>query len=280
MEQTKNLVSAQWLAQHLHDPNVVIVDCRFTLGKPGLGLSQYTESHIPNALYFDLEQDLSAPVGKHGGRHPLPDTDHLAALFSHAGIDRETTVVAYDDQDMAMAARLWWLLRYVGHEKVFVLDGGFAHWLAQGHPASSEIVARPSRTFIPRVQKDMLIDAEQVENRKQDSVLIDSRARERYLGEVEPLDPKAGHIPGAVNYFFKENLTAEGLFRQQEEVKERFRTVTDKEEIIVYCGSGVTACVNVLALHEAGRPDVKLYAGSWSDWCSYDRLPVATGEKA
>ncbi|WP_139489707.1 sulfurtransferase [Brevibacillus dissolubilis] len=277
MTSSRNLVSMDWLASHLDDPNVAVIDCRFTLGHQGNGLNQYMESHIPGALYFDLEQDLSAPIGEHGGRHPLPSVDSLASLFSHAGIDENVTVVAYDDQDLAMAAHLWWLLRYLGHEKVVVLDGSFQSWREQGLPVSEEIVKRPARTFVPRVQADMLVNVEDVQNRSENTALLDSRAGERYRGEVEPLDPKAGHIPGALNYFFKENLNEDGKLRPSEQLKERFAPVQDKE-VIVYCGSGVTACVNVLALHEAGRTDTKLYAGSWSDWCSYD-LPVATGDE-
>jgi thiosulfate/3-mercaptopyruvate sulfurtransferase len=275
----KNLVSVEWLAERLQAPDMVIADCRFTLGKPGQGLREYTESHIPGALYFDLEQDLSAPKSLHGGRHPLPDTEALARLFSQAGIDESTIVVAYDAQDMAMAARLWWMLRYLGHEKVYVLDGGYPAWQKAGLPVTDEVTAPVARQFVPKPLPEMLVDIEAVKERSPGTVLIDSRAGERYRGEMETIDPKAGHIPGARNYFFKENLTADGLMRSPEELQKRFASLPANEEIIVYCGSGVTACVNLLALHEAGRTDAKLYAGSWSDWCSYE-LPVATGDES
>jgi thiosulfate/3-mercaptopyruvate sulfurtransferase len=272
----QHLVSTDWLFDRLQDSHTVIVDCRFVLGKPAQGYDEYLEGHIPGALYFHLEHDLSGPKGEHGGRHPLPDTDELVRLFSQAGIDENTTVIAYDDQDMAFASRLWWLLRYYGHEKVAVLDGGFAAWKAAGYPVSQEIPSPTARTFVPRLQHEMLVGIEQVKERGPGTALLDSRAGERYRGEQETIDPKAGHIPGALNYFYKENLTPEGTMLPAEQLKQRFAPLNQQDEIIVYCGSGVTACVNLLALHQAGRTDAKLYPGSWSDWCSYD-LPVATG---
>jgi thiosulfate/3-mercaptopyruvate sulfurtransferase len=277
----ENLVSIDRLAEHTDDPDVVIVDCRFTLGKPGLGLAEYLQDHIPGALYFDLEQDLSAPKAGsgHGGRHPLPAADALVELFSSAGIDRDVTVVAYDDQDMAMAARLWWLLRYMGHPRAAVLNGGYAAWRKAGLPVTSEVEKRTRRTFVPDVQSHMLVTAAEVASRSERTALLDSRAGERYRGELETIDPKAGHIPGALHYFYKENLSADGTLRPAHELKERFAPLAEADELIVYCGSGVTACVNLLALNEAGRSDAKLYLGSWSDWTSYPENPVATGEE-
>ncbi len=274
-----NLVTPGWLAERLHDPDVAVIDCRFTLGKPGQGLAEYRARHIPGALYFDLEQDLSGKKGAHGGRHPLPETDALVRLFSAAGIDHDVTVVAYDDQDMAMAGRLWWLLRYLGHDKVKVLDGGFAAWRREGLPLTDEIVTRKARTFEPNLRPGMLATVAHVQERAPHTPLLDSRAPERYRGDTEPLDPKAGHIPGARNYFFKENLTDNGTMRPADHLRERFAPVLDADQLIVYCGSGVTACVNLLALSEIGRSDAKLYLGSWSDWSSYDHLPVATGDE-
>ncbi|MFY0543350.1 sulfurtransferase [Brevibacillus sp. H7] len=270
------LVSSDWLYDHLRDSNIVIVDCRFVLGKPAQGYDEYMEGHIPGALYFHLEHDLSGRKGEHGGRHPLPETDALVSLFSQAGIDSETTVIAYDDQDLAMASRLWWLLRYHGHQKAAVLNGGFAAWKAAGYPVTQEIPSPTARSFVSRLQRDMLVTIDQVKERGANTVLIDSRAGERYRGEQETIDPKAGHIPGALHYFFKDNLAQDGSMLPKEQLKQRFAPIARHDEIIVYCGSGVTACVNLLALHQAGRTDAKLYPGSWSDWCSYD-LPVATG---
>jgi len=271
-----HLVSPAWLFEHLQDDRLVIVDCRFTLGKPSEGYDEYLAGHIPGALYFHLEHDLSGPKGKHGGRHPLPEPEQLIHLFSHAGIDEQTTVIAYDDQDMAYASRLWWLLRYCGHDKVAVLDGGFGAWKRAGYPITDEIPAPRRRTFVPHMRQEMKVDLAEVKNRRAGTALLDSRAGERYRGELEPIDPKAGHIPGALHYFYKENLTPEGTMLPAEQLKQRFAPLSAKEEVIVYCGSGVTACVNLLALHQAGRTNAKLYPGSWSDWCSYD-LPVATG---
>jgi len=274
---THHTVPVGWLAERLGQPNLVIADCRFNLGHKGDGQAAYQAGHIPGAIYLDLERDLSAPIGIQGGRHPLPDPEQLAALFSRIGIDETTTVVAYDAQDMAMAARLWWLLRYLGHERVYILDGGFPAWEAAGLPVTQEVPAPTPRTFISRLRPEMLVTAEQVLARPPQTVLIDSRAPERYRGEVEPLDPKAGHIPGSTNYFFKENLKPDGTLQAPQALQQRFAALPEGE-IMVYCGSGVTACVNVLALLESGRTNVKLYAGSWSDWCSRD-LPVATGDE-
>lgn len=280
MTTTGNLVTADWLAKHVNDPDVAVIDCRFALGKPGVGLAAYLDGHIPNALYFDLEQDLAGPkqADGHGGRHPLPDSASLAALLSAAGVDETVTVIAYDDQDLAMASRLWWLLRYLGHERVAVLDGGWQAWLRGGYPVTTEIHPRAERRFVPRPRPEMLVTAADVMQRSARTALIDSRSKERYSGQQEPIDRKAGHIPGALHYFYKENLTPEGTMRTASELTERFAPLAAYPEIIAYCGSGVTACVNLLALHQAGRPDAKLYLGSWSDWCSYD-YPVATGEE-
>ncbi|RNB85152.1 sulfurtransferase [Brevibacillus fluminis] len=276
----QHLVSREWLQSHLGDANLVLVDCRFTLGKPGVGLNEYVEAHIPGALYFDLEHDLSGPKAAHGGRHPLPSVGQLQTLFSNAGIDQDTFVVAYDEQDLAHASRLWWLLRYLGHEKVAVLNGGFAGWRQAGLPTTAEVKPAPdAKTFIPNVQLHMLVGMEDVKQRDEKAALLDSRAPERYRGEVEPLDPKAGHIPGAANYFYKHNFAPDGELLPNDALQERFRAVSGKDEIIAYCGSGVTGCVNVLALYQAGRTDAKLYAGSWSDWTSYADNPVATGEE-
>lgn len=275
----QQLVSPDWLYEHLEDSHIVIVDCRFVLGQPAQGYDAYLEGHIPGALYFHLEHDLSGPKEAHGGRHPLPDSEELVRLFSQAGIDQETTVIAYDGQDMAYASRLWWLLRYHGHEKVAVLNGGIAAWKSAGYPVSQEIPSPKARTFIPRIQDDMLVTIDQVKERTASSSLIDSRAGERYRGEVETIDPKAGHIPGAVHYFYKDNLAADGTMLPEAQLKQRFVPLADNDEIIVYCGSGVTACVNLLALHLAGRPDAKLYAGSWSDWVSYPDNPIAQGDE-
>ncbi|NRQ51929.1 sulfurtransferase [Brevibacillus sp. HD1.4A] len=272
------LVTPQWLRDHRNDERIVIADCRFALSASEQGAEEYATDHIPGALYFHLNRDLSGPKQEHGGRHPLPDPAALAALFSQAGIDEHTTVIAYDDQEMAMAGRLWWLLRYLGHDRVAVLDGGYAAWKKAGYEVTAEVPTPQARTFVPQLRPDMLVSVEGVKNREPEAVLLDSRAGERYRGEQEPLDPKAGHIPGARHFFYKDNLNTDMTMLPAEQLRNRIAGFAE-QEIIVYCGSGVTACSNLLALHQAGRTDAKLYAGSWSDWVSYSENPVATGEE-
>jgi thiosulfate/3-mercaptopyruvate sulfurtransferase len=275
------IVDFAWLREHLKDSNVVIADCRFILGQPDAGRTAYEAGHIPGAVYFDLERDLSGPIGPHGGRHPLPDVASFAKALGQAGIDSSKTVVVYDDQAGAMASRLWWMLRYAGHDNVKLLDGGYGSWQATGHPVSTEAPQVRETVFEAELQPDMLLSTEDVKSRlgKAGTTLIDSREPRRYLGLEEPIDPVAGHIPGAVNYFWKQSLDESGRWKRAEGQRERFAGLKRDEEVVVYCGSGVTACPNVLALTEAGFTDVKLYGGSWSDWISYKNNPVATGEE-
>jgi thiosulfate/3-mercaptopyruvate sulfurtransferase len=260
---------------------VVVVDCRFALGKPENGQAEYALDHIPGAFYLDLERDLSGPIMEHGGRHPLPDLGALSLKFSELGIHTGTTVVAYDDQGGAMASRLWWLLRFLGHEKVYVLDGGYSAWKAAGHTVLAEVPHPQLAAFAPKVQRHMLISHFELQEKlgAPGVVLLDSRERRRYLGLEEPIDKKAGHIPGARNFFWKDSLGQDGCWLPARAQQERFAELYPDEELIVYCGSGVTACPNVLALDEAGFKKVRLYAGSWSDWISYEENPVATGEE-
>lgn len=274
--EVKSLVSAAWLHEHLEHPRIAIADCRFALMQPELGQQQYQEGHIPGAYYFDLNRDLSSPVGKHGGRHPLPDSRLLAAKLAAIGVHSDapegpTLVVAYDDSRMAFASRLWWLLRYLGHKQVAILDGGFAAWKSAGYSINSTTPPAKLGHFIPNIQTDQAIDIEQVKARKDLPAvsLVDSREPERYRGEKEPIDPIAGHIPGAVNYPWQDVTTEQGYARPIADQRDRWMALTEAEEIIVYCGSGVTACVNLLSLDLAGIPNAKLYPGSWSDWCSY-----------
>lgn len=266
------VVSAQWLFPNLNNPQVVIVDCRFSLGDRELGKQQYLSGHIPGAYYLDLNQDLSSPVGKHGGRHPLPNIQTLADKLSAIGVNSPSTlIVAYDDSRLAFASRLWWLLRYLGHENVAVLDGGWKNWSAQGYPVTTELPTPQPGHFIPQVNSDWVIDIQTVKERKEQPgvKLIDSREGERYRGETEPIDPIAGHIPGAINYPWQDVTNEQGYIKSAAELRQRWADVENAEEIIVYCGSGVTACVNLLSLELAQLHQGKLYAGSWSDWCSY-----------
>lgn len=272
MTDTDFVVSAKYLSEHLDDPQVVIVDCRFALADPELGHQQYQISHIRKAHYLDLNKDLSAPVGRHGGRHPLPDTSKLAKKLAAIGVNfQETLVVAYDDSRLAFAARLWWLLRYMGHDKVALLDGGWAEWHSQGYPVTDALPNNEPGTFVPHLRTDWVVDIDAVKARKDlpDVVLVDSRESDRYLGKREPIDPIAGHIPGAINYPWQDVTNAQGYLRSIPEQQQRWGDVQPRKEVLVYCGSGVTACVNLFSLELAGIHTSKLYAGSWSDWCSY-----------
>lgn len=274
----KHIVSMKWLLARLYEPDLVIVDCRFTLSDPHAGRKAYEEAYIPGAIYLDLERDLSAPVQKHGGRHPLPDLTALAQKLSRLGISNHSRIVAYDDQGGAVAARFWWLLQYMGHDQVYVMEQSFTAWKEAGYPVISDQppIRVPSR-FEPIIQKHMLAGVEEVRvaSLKGSAVLIDSREHRRYAGIEEPIDKKAGHIPGAINYFWKDNLKPNGQWKSTTELSQRFADLPQDRDIIIYCGSGVTACPNVLALQEAGFENVKLYVGSWSDWISYSENPIA-----
>jgi thiosulfate/3-mercaptopyruvate sulfurtransferase len=290
------IVSLTWLAERLINikskdmlgpSDLIVVDCRYTLGQPNAGREAFAEGHIPGAVYLDLEQDLSGPKSKHGGRHPLPDLGAFTIMLGKIGIDDTATVVAYDDQGGAMASRFWWMLHFLGHSNVFILDGGYSQWKAAGYPTDNliqPVYIRPNlreRSFKPHVQSHLLVSVNEVKDKlgQSGTVLIDSREERRYLGLEEPIDPVAGHIPGAINHFWKDSLNEQGQWKNAEEQAERFSNIPADKELIVYCGSGVTACPNFVALKEAGYENVKLYAGSWSDWVSYEDNPIATGEE-
>lgn len=277
-----HILSMDWLAKHYEDRDVVVVDCRFALGKPQSGQEDYAKDHIPGAYYLDLERDLSGPIQEHGGRHPLPDLGALSLKLGELGIDGSKTVVAYDDQGGAMASRLWWLLRFLSHQRVYVLDGGYSQWKSAGYPVTDAATpAAAPALFSPKVQRQMLISIQELKEKlgAEEVALIDSREPKRYLGLEEPIDKVAGHIPSARNYFWKDVLDGSGHWKQADALQERFGDVHPQDEVIVYCGSGVTACPNVLALSEAGYTKVRLYAGSWSDWISYEENPIVVGEE-
>ncbi len=275
MAEPGSLVSPDWLLSHIDAPNLVVVDCRFALANPHQGRQQYEQGHIPGAVYFDLNQDLSSPVQTQGGRHPLPDLDKFVARLEAAGISSgeataPTVVVAYDDTKFAFASRLWWLLKYLGHDSVAVLDGGFHAWQQAGYPTSAEIPQPRAGHFRPVPRADWVVTIDQVRQRQDQAavVLIDSRAPERFRGKVEPIDPIAGSIPGAVNYFWQGVTDSNGFMRPAAALAHHWSGLDQAEEVIVYCGSGVTACVNLLSITLAGQPMAKLYVGGWSDWCS------------
>ncbi|MBM6619312.1 sulfurtransferase [Bacillus suaedaesalsae] len=272
-----NIKSFEWVLENIDNPNVRIFDCRFQLHDPAAGAKLYTEEHLPNAFYMDLEKDLSSEIQEHGGRHPLPDIQKLTEKLSRLGVDDLVTVVAYDDQNGAMASRLWWLMKYLGHEDVFVLNGNFSSWKEQGLPLDTAISAIKRRNFHPSIQKHIVASVEDVKAKLDNpqTILIDSREPNRYLGIEEPIDKISGHIPGAVNYFWQESFE-NGLWKNQAHLEKRFQNIPKDKEVIVYCGSGVTACPNILSLKEAGYENVLLYAGSWSDWITYSDNPISS----
>lgn len=277
----KYLVEKEWVVTKLDDPNIRIADCRFKLGAPEEGRSLYNLSHIPNAVYFDLEKDLSGPVREHGGRHPLPDPSQFKEVLEKAGISRDTTVIAYDGGEGAFASRFWWLLRYLGHDKVYVLNGGYKEWAESDYPLNNKVQSFGPADFKIDLRPDILASYEEVKEftgNRDTAVIIDSREEKRYLGLEEPIDKKAGHIPGAINRVWLDAYK-NGRFKEAEEQEKRFADIDKNKPVVVYCGSGVTAAPNFLALKEAGFHNVKLYAGSFSDWISYDGNKIETVEK-
>lgn len=275
----RTLIETSALAAHLDDPSLAIVDCRFDLKDTSAGERAYQAAHIPGAVYAHVDRDLSAPKTGTNGRHPLPDVDTFVATLGRLGIDAGTQVVVYDQDSGGFASRLWWMLRWLGHDGVALLDGGFAKWSGEGRPTKSGVEVRPQRVFVPHVQPQMIANVSEVEGLvgKSGWRLIDARAPERFRGEVEPVDKVAGHIPGAINVPFLENLDANGTFKSPAEIAERFKKAsgsTPTDHLVVYCGSGVTACQNLLALEHAGMHGAKLYPGSWSEWSSDPSRPM------
>lgn len=261
------LITAEQLQTQLGN-GVVVIDCRFNLMDKELGYQQYRIGHVPGAYYFHLERDLSAPVSRHGGRHPLPATEILADKLRRAGINQHTLVVVYDDSRMAFAARAWWLLRRLGHEHVAILDGGYQAWCALGGMLDRR--EPPSRwgNFRAQAPRDNSVGYADVLANNNALTLIDSRETRRYAGLEEPLDPIAGHIPGALNYPWQDVTDEQGFIKPTQWHEARWRSLPDKQNLVVYCGSGVTACVNLLSMYLSGI-EARLYPGSWSDWCSY-----------
>jgi thiosulfate/3-mercaptopyruvate sulfurtransferase len=277
------LIQTSELAALAGSPTLVVVDCRFALDDVEWGQREYVARHIPGAVYAHIDHDLSGATDGTNGRHPLPDPDELRNTFSRLGISSDVQVVAYDQDTGMYASRLWWLLRWMGHDAVAVVDGGFAKWLAEGRPTSSGDVRNTHREFAGSPRAELLVDAEAVAglSSNADWRLVDARAPERFRGEVEPLDKVAGHIPGAVNHFYKHNLDEHGTWRHPDELRrmlEKFAGDVPRDHVVCYCGSGVTACHNVLALEHAGFRGAKLYAGSWSEWSSDPSRPIARGE--
>jgi thiosulfate/3-mercaptopyruvate sulfurtransferase len=276
------LISAAELARHTSEENWLIVDCRFDLARPQAGEAAYRQAHIPGAVYAHLDRDLAGAITPTSGRHPLPDPNAFAITLGSWGVDSSTQVVAYDADNAAYAARLWWLLRWVGHRAVAVLDGGLRAWTAAGLPTTAEIPTRRATRFEAHPRRDAWLSTDEVAERvgKPDWRLLDARAPERFAGEVEPIDPVAGHVPGARNHPFATNLTADARFAAAEQLRaqfERSQAGVADDHTIVMCGSGVTACNLLLALEVAGKPGARLYAGSWSEWIRDRARAVAKG---
>jgi len=278
------LIDANTLSQHLNDPQWVILDCRHDLMNPDFGRTAFAEGHIQNAQYANVDTDLSGPKkgadGVFRGRHPLPDRAALLETLRTWGINENSQVVAYDAHGGMFAARLWWLLRWIGHGAVAVLDGGLAAWNAAGLPLVTPAAerARGNLADKPSLVRTVSVD-ELVENLDSKRLqVIDARANDRFRGENETIDPVGGHIPDARNRFFKDNLQADGRLKDAATLKQELTAIIGSpESAVMQCGSGVTACHNLLALEVAGLPGAALYPGSWSEWCADSTRPVATG---
>ena len=273
-----NLVSANWLKENLNNEKLVIVDCRFNLMDKQYGKRSYEEGHIKGAVRVDIETELSSEVKEYGGRHPLPNIEELKNTFENIGINNDSIIVAYDEGDLAGPSRLWWILKYLGHDKVYVLNGGINEFKEISGEITQEIKSIEKGNFKVEVNEDMRVNMEYVKERlyKDNVAIIDSRENQRYKGEFEPVDKKAGHIPSALNYFWMDILNKDKdklNLNSKEELENYFETLKNYDEVIVYCGSGITACPNSLALSEAGVKH-KVYSGSFSDWISYEENEV------
>ncbi len=276
----RTLVSTNELAAHLTDANWAVIDCRYDLANEQWGVDQYRASHVPGAVYASLSHDLAGPKTGTNGRHPLPTPESMTATFGRWGITPATQVVVYDQDSGMYAARLWWMLRYMEHDAAALLDGGFAKWTREHKPTRGGDEHRAAAAFSGAPRESMRQTVDDVQRQGAARVLVDARAPERYEGRNEPLDRVPGHIPGARNYFFKQNLSSEGTILPPESLREQLSGVlggTPADEATMYCGSGVTACHNLLALEHAGMPGAKLYVGSWSEWSADPARPVATG---
>ena len=276
------LVSATTLNENINNPKWIIIDCRFSLANSNAGSYAYRHGHLPNARYAHLNHDLSSTLSDLNGRHPLPSFKLLANKLSAWGISNDTQVIVYDDAGGTFAARLWWLLKSLGHNKVAVLDGGIQHWQKQGYALTTTLPTQKPTTFRPYLNATLWLTASQLQNKlaRKSICLIDARTPERYRGEQEPIDPVAGHIPGALNRPFQLNFDNTGLFLSAESLNNQFKKIigtTAPEEVVHYCGSGVTACHNLLAMEIAGLTGSKLYAGSWSEWIRDKNRGVAKG---
>lgn len=273
----RTLIESATVVNHLDKGNWILVDCRFSLAEPDSGRQAYERSHISGAVYAHLDEDLSGPPVSDHGRHPLPTPAALVSLFGRLGIGNDSQVVVYDDSNGAIASRLWWMLRYMGHDSVAVLNGGWQAWQLSNYPSHSWVEHNEPVIFKGKPRESWLVRLSEVQDVP---LLIDSRAPERYRGEVEPIDPIAGHIPGAVNFFYQRNWDENGRYLDIDKLREQFEQLLGDlpvELAAFYCGSGVTTCANLLALAHAGMGDARIYVGSWSEWCRDPTRPLTTG---
>ena len=276
------LVTTEELARHLNDPKWIVIDTRHDLADPAKGPRMYAEGHIPGAYFMHVDDDLSAPKTGTNGRHPLPDIRELAAKLNERGVTPKSRVVAYDDIGGGFAVRLWWMLRWLGHENVALLDGGYALWVKEGRPVTKDVPPQRPGAFVPKPHLGDAVDVHYV-NRFSEAPstrLIDARAAERFSGAQETIDPVAGHIPGAVNRFWKDNLASDGRFKLAGHLRLDFDQLLgglEPGQVVHMCGSGVTACHNLFAMELAGLAGSKLYPGSWSEWCADPARGVARG---
>jgi thiosulfate/3-mercaptopyruvate sulfurtransferase len=274
-------ISVKELSRHLHEPNWAIIDSRFKLALPEQGRMDYVGSHIPGAIYAHLDRDLSGPVIQGvTGRHPMPSIEHITSVFSRFGIDSDVQVVAYDDQGGALAAaRVWWLLRWLGHEAAAVLNGGWQEWVRQKLPTRQGTETYEPREFIPQSRNEFIVSTQDVEGMHLDPAyrLLDARSADRFRGENETIDPVAGHIPGAISAPYADNLNPDGTFKDNEQILNRYLQLVGDvpiDHVVCYCGSGVTSAHDILAMIKAGLGEAKLYAGSFSEWINDPRHPV------
>lgn len=274
------LVTTEELAKHLNDPGWIVIDTRHELMNHAKGRQAYDAAHIPGAFFLHVDDDLAGPKTGKNGRHPLPDVATFAAKVNACGVAPASQVVVYDDLMGNFAVRLWWMLRWLGHDQVALLDGGYPLWVKEGRPTTAEVPAPREGAFVPTPRLGATVDVHFVDRFREDPSikLVDARTAERYQGLQEPVDAVAGHVPGAVNRFWQKNLQADGRFKSGDELREEFTQMlggTDPDSTVHMCGSGVTACHNMFAMELAGLPAGRLYPGSWSEWCADPSRAVA-----
>ena len=278
------LISTDVLAEHLENASWLIADCRYSLNDETWGRAQYQTSHLPGAVFVDVAHDLAGERTGTNGRHPLPAVEDMASTFGRLGIAEDVQVIAYDQEAGAFASRLWWMLRYLGHDAVAVLDGGFAKWIREGRPVRGGVETRRPAGFTPRLRSEMRVTVDETVAHLGDpsALLIDARSPERYAGTPDPLDTIYGHIPGARNRYYRHNVTDAGTMRSGRELRTDFEKIlagNPASQVVMYCGSGITACHNLLAMEHAGLHGARLFAGSWSEWESDPKRPVERSSK-